>query len=314
MFLMVLASDHVSPATGLSPTVTLSKSGGSFASPAGAVTEVANGWYKVAGNATDTGTLGPLVLHATGTGADPTDIEFTVVAFDPQIATNLGLSALPTVTAGGAGGLVISGANSGAITFNSLTITNGFTVSGVSTFTGAVTANHASNDITGVETVVTDKTGFKLASDGLVEVTAWTVNITGNLTGSVGSVTGAVGSISGLTAADLQNMATRFLTMIVLDGAVYQYTTNALELGPAGGAAPTAAENAAALLDLADGIEIGLTPRGAFRLMSAALAGKVSGAGTGTETFRNAIADGKNRIVATVDSSGNRTAITADPT
>ena len=41
------------------------------------------------------------------------------------------------------------------------------------------------------------KTGFKLASDGLAAVTAWTVaitgNITGNLSGSVGSVTGNVG-------------------------------------------------------------------------------------------------------------------------
>jgi hypothetical protein len=33
------------------------------------------------------------------------------------------------------------------------------------------------------------KTGFKLASDGLAAVTAWTVNITGSLSGSVGSVT-----------------------------------------------------------------------------------------------------------------------------
>ena len=44
------------------------------------------------------------------------------------------------------------------------------------------------------------KTGFKLASDGLASVTAWTVgitgNITGNLSGSVGSVTGSVGSVT----------------------------------------------------------------------------------------------------------------------
>jgi hypothetical protein len=43
---------------------------------------------------------------------------------------------------------------------------------------------------------VSDKTGFKLASDGLALVTAWTVGITGNLTGDV---TGSVGSISGVT-------------------------------------------------------------------------------------------------------------------
>mgnify|MGYP006921418270 CR=1 FL=1 len=70
----------------MTPTVTLSKNGGSFASCAGTVTEIASGWYKVAGNATDTNTLGPLILHATGTGADPVDVVFEVVAFDPQIA------------------------------------------------------------------------------------------------------------------------------------------------------------------------------------------------------------------------------------
>ena len=47
------------------------------------------------------------------------------------------------------------------------------------------------------------------------------------------------------------------------------------------------------------------------RLQNAVLAGKVSGAGTGTETFRD-LADTKDRIVATVDTSGNRTAITRD--
>lgn len=87
MFLMVDSTDHVTGKTGLSPTVTLSKNGGAFASPSGAVTEVANGWYKVAGNATDTNTLGPLILHATGTAADPVDIVFDVVAVDPQSAT-----------------------------------------------------------------------------------------------------------------------------------------------------------------------------------------------------------------------------------
>lgn len=42
-------------------------------------------------------------------------------------------------------------------------------------------------------TTLTNKTGFSLASTGLDLVTAWTVNITGNLSGSVGSVTGNVG-------------------------------------------------------------------------------------------------------------------------
>lgn len=79
LFQMVLATNHVDPAVGLSPTVTLSKNGAAFAAPAGAVSELGNGWYKVAGNATDTNTLGPLLLHATAGTADPSDEAFLVV-------------------------------------------------------------------------------------------------------------------------------------------------------------------------------------------------------------------------------------------
>lgn len=71
---------------------------------------------------------------------------------------------------------------------------------------------------------------------------------------------------------------------------------------------------AAAILDLANGIETGLTLRQAQRLEVAALAGKLSGAATTTVTIRNAIADSKDRIVATVDNDGNRSAITTDLT
>src|SRR5690348_12288707 len=122
LFMLVSSTDHVSALTGATPTVTISKNGASFASPSGAVTELANGWYKVAGNATDTGTLGPLLLHATASGADPTDAEYDVVAYDPQDAVRLGLTALPNANAGANGGLptgnasgqvVISGTASG---------------------------------------------------------------------------------------------------------------------------------------------------------------------------------------------------------
>lgn len=97
IFLLVDSTDHITGKTGLSPTVTLSKSGGAFASPAGAVSEIGSGWYKVAGNATDTGTLGPLLLHASAAGADPVDVVFEIVAYDPQSATNLGLSDITAI-------------------------------------------------------------------------------------------------------------------------------------------------------------------------------------------------------------------------
>ena len=65
------------------------------------------------------------------------------------------------------------------------------------------------------------------------------------------------------------------------------------------------------LLDEED-VETGLTLRQALRLVTAATAGKISGGGSTTITIRNAVADGVDRIVATVDTDGNRTAITYD--
>ena len=82
-FYMVDSADHIAGKTGLSPTVTLSKNGAAFASPAGAVSEIGSGWYKVAGNATDSNTLGDLLLHATATGADPADAKYKIVNYDP---------------------------------------------------------------------------------------------------------------------------------------------------------------------------------------------------------------------------------------
>lgn len=73
----------------------------------------------------------------------------------------------------------------------------------------------------------------------------------------------------------------------------------------------TSANIADAILDDVDGVESGLTVRQALRIIAAAVAGEVSGAETATITFRSAVADDKDRIVATV-SSGNRTAITYD--
>jgi hypothetical protein len=55
-------------------------------------------------------------------------------------------------------------------------------------------------------------------------------------------------------------------------------------------------------------MESGVTAEQFMRIMGSAMAGKVSGAGTGTETFKGL--DGTtDRIVSTVDSSGNRTSV-----
>jgi hypothetical protein len=62
---------------------------------------------------------------------------------------------------------------------------------------------------------------------------------------------------------------------------------------------------AAALLDLANGVETGATVREALQRMSAVLAGKVSGSGTGTEIFKG-MNSSTTRVAFVVDSKGNR--------
>ena len=149
-FLLIDSTDHLSPKTGATPTVTLSKNGAAFAAPSGTVTEIGSGWYKVAGNATDTNTLGELIVHATATGADVADRVYTVVAFDPDSASSLGLTTLDA-----------------AITSRMASYTQpaGFLAA---TFPATIASTTNITSATGI-TVATnnDKTGYKLASDGL---------------------------------------------------------------------------------------------------------------------------------------------------
>lgn len=77
-----------------------------------------------------------------------------------------------------------------------------------------------------------------------------------------------------------------------------------------------AAEEAAianALLDQANGVETNLTVRQALRLAAAALAGVLSGAGTTTVSVQAAGVPATTRITATVDASGNRSALVLTP-
>jgi hypothetical protein len=70
---------------------------------------------------------------------------------------------------------------------------------------------------------------------------------------------------------------------------------------------------AAALLDLANGIETGITPRESLRAILSVLCGKVSGMDVNSPVFRSAI-DSANRVSATTDADGNRSAITLNLT
>lgn len=78
-----LSSDHISPGTGLTIAVVISKNGAAFGNPnAGATnaTSIGNGWYYVDLDTTDTGTVGPLIVRGTEGTIDPSEIAFSVEA------------------------------------------------------------------------------------------------------------------------------------------------------------------------------------------------------------------------------------------
>ena len=62
-FFLVNSTDYHSGVTGQTPTITISKNGAAFASPAGSVTEIGNGWYYLSATTADLGTNGPLLTH-----------------------------------------------------------------------------------------------------------------------------------------------------------------------------------------------------------------------------------------------------------
>jgi hypothetical protein len=148
-FMMIDSSDHITGKTGLSPTVTISKAGGSYASPSGAITEIANGVYKIAGNATDSNTLGPLMIHASSTGADPMDIEYRIVNYDP-------FTFLPDVNAAKLGGTSQTGRDIGA----SVLLSTGTGTGQLDFTSGVVKANLA--QILG--TALTETAGYLAAA------------------------------------------------------------------------------------------------------------------------------------------------------
>lgn len=110
-FLLVSSADHITPVTGATPTVTLSKNGGAFVAAQGAVVEAGSGWYHLQPHAFDADTLGVLALHATAGGADPFDRTYEVVAAEaagsdseyPVTALDLIRRALQTLRVLGAG-------------------------------------------------------------------------------------------------------------------------------------------------------------------------------------------------------------------
>ena len=86
------------PMTGKTVVPFLSKNGGAWAAASGACAEVGKGIYKTAGNATDTNTLGVLLIDGNYPGSFTTERTYWIIRADLQNDTNLNLSRL-TATA-----------------------------------------------------------------------------------------------------------------------------------------------------------------------------------------------------------------------
>jgi hypothetical protein len=68
-----LTSDHISPATGKTVAVQISKNGSAFANPSAGpttATEISNGWYYVDLSTTDMGSTGPIAVRGTAASCD----------------------------------------------------------------------------------------------------------------------------------------------------------------------------------------------------------------------------------------------------
>ncbi len=310
--LMVESATHILGKTGLSAglTIYLTKGAGTPAVITPTVTELdatnVPGLYKLALTTTHTNTLGEFQLHVTGAAADPTDVTHQVVLDLPGIAqtgdayARLGAPAGASVSADIATKLATSGYTAppsvGAI---------------AEAVWDEAISGHLGAGSTGAALNAAGGSGDPWATP---------------LPGAYGS--GTAGKIIGdfIDATISSRLASAGYTTPPSVGAIADQVWDEslaghVTAGSAGkalgdaaaGIAPTAAQNATELLDQAAGVETSWTVRQAFRMFLAALAGPLSGAATTTVTIENPTGN-KNRIVATVDSDGNRTAITYDKT
>jgi hypothetical protein len=74
------SADHITPITGGTLTISISKNGAAFASAVRTITETGYGWYSIQLTAADTNVVGDIIIQASCSGADPTDIMGQVTA------------------------------------------------------------------------------------------------------------------------------------------------------------------------------------------------------------------------------------------
>jgi hypothetical protein len=286
-----------------------------------------------------------LVSVLGATNAAETDVVIPLRDLDPFDAVRAGLTALPNVASGSAGSLLTSGTGTSQLNVSGgtaaadmveiagQTVTAAAAVtfpSTVSSLTAAGVRSELAVELGRIDTTI----GSRLASAGYTAPlnAADTRTAIGLASANLDTQIAALPLASDWTSTragyldsvllafnsnrTVQVTGSHHVAAVLHDsepGSIHATTFDAGAIDAAALATSAANEIADALLDRADAIETGLTLRGAIRLDTAALAGKVSGAAGTSVAIRN-VGDTKTRISATVDADGNRTAVTTDAT
>lgn len=152
-------------------------------------------------------------------------------------------------------------------------------------------------------------TASALATDAVTEIQTGLSTLTeANVRTAVGLASANLDTQLGIIVADTNELQTDWVNGgrldLLLDSILADTGTDGVVLSTA-----TLNQIADALLDRAAGVETNRTPRQALRLILSSAAGKLSGAATANVKIRDTN-DTLDRIDATVDISGNRTAVT----
>jgi hypothetical protein len=185
------------------------------------------------------------------------------------------------------------------VTIASVTGAVGSVTGAVGSVTGSV-GSIATGGITTASFAAGAINAAAIASDAITDAKVASDVTIASVTGAVGSVTGAVGSVTGAVGSVTGNIGGNVVGSVGSVTAVSDKTGYRL--------------SATGVDDVLDEVVEGsYTFRQFLRLFAAALGGELSGAATTTIVIRNA-SDSKTVITATVDSDGNRSAMSLDLT
>ena len=136
-FILLSTSDG-SPITGATPSVTISKDGGSFTAATNSPAEIGNGYYYVDLTTAETTVTNNVIIRATATGAQP-----TAVVWEPE-------QAMPTVPTAADNATAVWGAQTkeitGAVTINATQASTLATAAALTTVGDNVAAVKAKTD------------------------------------------------------------------------------------------------------------------------------------------------------------------------